>query len=39
LFLLQNFMNIDGTTLFLFFFVSSVFCRASEASNIACFKI
>ena len=39
-FLLQNFMNNDGTTLFLFFFffVPSTLCRASEASNIDCFK-
>ena len=29
-FLLQNFMNIDGTMLFLFFFVLSIFCRASD---------
>ena len=38
LFILQNFMNINETKLFLFFFIPSGFCRVSEASNIDCFK-
>ena len=37
--ILQNFMNINGTTFIFIFFVPSGFCRASEASNSDCFKI